>query len=120
MSLLLVIWLLALSLIVGIIFYARIARRDARLNTARTPQDWSEFVHDEVLRMYGNVGRMVHVARPHGERAMSAGIVIVRRGHDLFIERVFGRMSVEKGKASSFFLKQITESKRLLKGKDGK
>ncbi len=54
-------------------------------------------------------GVIINGLRPHGKSIVRGSYRILRRGHDIFIERVYGRIRIDKGRASSFFLKQIAE-----------
>ena len=109
MSLLVTIWTVSLAAMVGIYWYA--ATRASVSRVARAPKDLTELMTREIQHLNADFGQLLRDIRPHGVRAVRAGLIAVKRGNDLIISRVYGRMSVEKGKASSFFLKQIAEHK---------
>jgi len=78
------------------------------------PESFQDLIHEEWERARRYCGRHALRVEPHARKFFGAGTSYVRRRHDLFIERVFGRTGVEKGKMTSFFLKHIAE------GKEGK
>jgi hypothetical protein len=119
MSLLVICWLLSLATLGGVVIYAR-SNSALPLSSDEQPEDWRGFVAIELTRMVGYVSHLFHYARPHGERAIFHSTVAIQKGHDLFIEKVFGRVVIEKGKAASFFLKRIAEHKESLREQGGK
>lgn len=117
MSLLVICWLLSLATLGGVVVYTR-SNTALPLSSGEQPEDWRDFVAIELTRMVGHVSHLFHYARPHGERAMFHSTVLLKKGHDLFIEKIFGRIVVEQGKAASFFLKRIAEHKESLRKKE--
>ena len=115
MSLLVISWLLSLVTLGGVVFYAR-SRDTSPVSSEERSTDWRDFIAIELTRMVGYISRLFDYARPHGERAVFHGTVVLKKGHDLFIEKVFGGIEIEKGKAASFFLKRIAEHKESLRG----
>lgn len=112
MSTLFIIWLVALFVLSSTLAYAHI--RMKRVHTfaqARVPNDFSEFIAQELHDISLHLRRAAHVMRPHGKQAVGYAVLLSRRGYDMFTERVFGRMEVTKGKTTSFFLKHISENK---------
>ena len=67
--------------------------------------------------MVEHLSRLATHARPHGEKAVFHGTALVKKGHALFVEQIFGRIAVEKGNVTYFFLKRIAEHKESLRGK---
>jgi hypothetical protein len=117
MSLLVVSWLLSFATLCGVVFYARSRTVDV-LSSADDSTNWRDFIAVELTRIVGYVSHLLSYARPHGARALFHGSEALKKGHDLFIEKVFGGIEIEKGKAASFFLKRIIEHKESLREKD--
>jgi hypothetical protein len=111
-------WLLSLATLVGIVWYAY--RRGDRMSVApeEIPKNLAEFIAIELTRMTGHLARGIVHVRPHGERVVFHGAVFLKKGHAVFIEKIFGRMDVEKGNVTSFFLKRIAEHKESLRLKN--
>ena len=108
MSLLLWIWAFALVALIGVgVRASYMAGRGVR--PAYVPHDLSDLVRAEIVRMRADGREIVEAIKPHGKSVAKESLRVLRRGHDLIIERVYGRIRVEKGRASSFFLKQIAE-----------
>lgn len=113
MSLLITIWavsLAVLSAILGIAFALK-KRGRAIIQNGAHPCGFGEFLAEQCHDALYRIQRGVHHMKPH---AKNFGIVVVKyseRGHDLFVERVFGRMETKKGVSTSFFLKSIAEHK---------
>ena len=118
MSPLVICWLLSLALLLGIFFYARNHRGAPAFSPKEIPESFSDFIAIELTRMGGHLSRLVQYARPHGEKVIATGGTFLKKGHDIFIEKIFGRMVIEKGNAASFFLKRIAEHKEALRQKD--
>ncbi len=69
------------------------------------------FVHLQVEEFFRHLHSAAKHTEPHARQLRVVIIGVVTRGHDYFIERIFGRIVRERGKASSFFLKHIAEHK---------
>lgn len=115
MPFLLTIWSLSfvtLSAILGFAFaYKRNNGDAAAQKRASFPSSFGDFLADQCHDVLYHIHKGVHHAKPH---ARNLGVVVMRysqRGHDLFVERVFGRMETKKGVSTSFFLKSIAEHK---------
>jgi hypothetical protein len=115
MSFLLTIWslsLIVLSAISGFAFaYKKNNGNAAPQSGMSLPSSFGDFLADQCHDVFYYIQKGVHHAKPH---ARNLGIVIVKysqRGHDLFVERVFGRIETKKGVSTSFFLKSIAEHK---------
>lgn len=117
MSFLLAFWLLSFAALIGIIVYAH-GRSPVMISSEEMPADWRDFIAIELTRMVGHLSRLATHARPHGERVVFHGTALFQKGHDLFIEKIFGLLHVEKGNVTSFFLKRIAEHKESLRKKD--
>lgn len=117
MTTLLALWLLSLAILIGMVVYAH--RKDDRSRPASqdAPVSFADFIAIELTRMTGHLVRGAFHLRPHGERVIAESRVFIRRGHDVFIEKIFGRLDVEQGQVTSFFLKRIAEHKEALRGK---
>lgn len=75
------------------------------------PSGFGKFLGDQCHEVLYRIQRGVHHIKPH---AKNLGMIVVEYsawGHDLFVERVFGRMETKKGVSTSFFLKNIAEHK---------
>ncbi len=118
MSTLLVIWLSALATMVGIALYAR-HRLDGRYPN-NNPYRLHDLASKEAHLLLSDTASFVGALRPHGARALRGGLFFARRGQDFFIARVYGKMKVHKGSASSFFLKQIKEHQGQGRGGSGR
>lgn len=114
MSLLLIIWTLSLVVLSAILgFASAYAKKRAPLmqNETALPGSFGEFIADQCHEVLYRIERGAHRAKPH---VRNLSIVLVKyseRGHDFFVERVFGRMEAKKGVSTSFFLKSIAEHK---------
>ncbi len=119
MSILFIIWLMALLVLGGTLVYAHFRMKRAHyILEVRVPSDFSEFLSLELHDIILCLRRMMHTARPHAKRATGYAVLVSRRGYDLFIERIFGRKEVTRGKTTSFFLKHISEEKEARGGGD--
>lgn len=117
MSFLTALWLISLVLLVGIIVYARRKEASFAASFEEMPDSFADFIAIELTRMTGHLSRGATQLRPHGERVIAQSTVFLKKGHDIFIEKIFGRMEIEKGNVVSFFLKRITEHKESLRQK---
>lgn len=109
MSLLMYIWFASFLAMVGIVLHGRRSRSKTELLDIRL----SDFASHEAHLLLTDVISFFHILRPHGVRALSRGLVFVRRGQDFIITNVYGKTKMHKGSASSFFLKQIAEQKEM-------
>lgn len=118
MSLLLIIfWVASLLALVGIVVYARMNRNVFQVSPQDVPSDFNDFVATELTRIAEHFSHGVRRLRPHGEKMIATSGVLLRKGHNIFIERVVGRIEVKRGKAASFFLKRIAEHREALRQK---
>lgn len=108
MSMLSLIWLLALAVMAGIVFSAR-TKSGENMYEGKRALRLGDLASKEAHLLLRDTVSLVNDIRPHGARAFRSGLVFVRRGQDFFIARVYGKMQMQKGSASSFFLKQIAE-----------
>lgn len=111
-------WLLSLVVLVGIVVYAGRKCGSDAVPIEDTPRNLADFIAIELARMTGHLSRGVVRLRPHGEMIIMQSSVVLKKGHDIFIEKIFGRIVIEKGKAASFFLKRIAEHKEALRRKN--
>ncbi len=100
-----------LSLVVMMVLIVLGKKSSQTLDYAEVPQDLSEFVRETLYRSAYHFSHVIHKVRPHASRALDVVVVVGKKGHDTFIDRVFGKRRREKGSASSFFLKNIAEHK---------
>ena len=119
MTPLLSLWLLSLAMFVGIVAYAYHKGERTESVTEEIPKNFADFIATELTRMTGHLAHGARRARPHGERLVFHGAVLLKKGHSVFTEKILGRMDVEKGNVTSFFLKRIAEHKESLRGKGG-
>ncbi|OGZ09262.1 MAG: hypothetical protein A3D65_05865 [Candidatus Lloydbacteria bacterium RIFCSPHIGHO2_02_FULL_50_13] len=117
MSILLTIWLLSLLVLLGLVFYARSRRSALTLPRESSAGDFGDFLMNESRAVGEEFWRGAARLRPHGERVIVESGVLIKKGHNMLIEKAFGRIAAPKGKASSFFLKRIAEHKDALRGK---
>lgn len=112
-------WLLSLALLVGIYVYAYTRKNVGNLVTSpeETPASFADFVATELTRMTGHLSHGAIRLRPYAEWAITQSRIFLGKGHNIFAEKVFGRMEIEKGKVVSFFLKRIAEHQEALRGK---
>jgi hypothetical protein len=108
MSTLTLIWIASLATMAGIAWHGS---RGVRTGTSPAGIRLSDLASKEAHLLLRDTVAFLEDMRPHGARALSQGIVFVRRGQDFLIARVYGKIKVHKGSASSFFLKQIAEHK---------
>jgi hypothetical protein len=115
MSILFGIWLASLITIMGIVLYGRTLHN----RSFQTHEHPSIHLHDLIAHEVSELNKvflsLLETAKPHGVRTARAGLVMIKRGQELIIHRVYGRMKVEKGRTSSFFLKHISEHKEQTK-----
>ena len=111
MSMLLILWIVSGMTLVGVILYARHIAAKVEFSAPHVAPTLPDVVASEVALLHRDFSKLIDVAKPHGKRTLAAGVVMVKRGQDVFIRRVYGRIQSEKGRASSFFLKQIAEHK---------
>jgi len=115
MSILLGIWFVSLITILGIVLYGSMLH-NKNLHPHEHPEVHPhDFIAHEISELNKVFLRLLKSAKPHGIRTARAGFVIVKRGQEIFIRRVYGHMNVEKGRTSSFFLKHISEHKEQTK-----
>ena len=81
------------------------------MSNAQIPEDLGEFVRDTLSHSMSRFSRTAGILKPHIDRVTQVFVVVGRKGHDTFIDRVFGRTNATPGRASSFFLKNIAEHK---------
>ena len=110
MTLTMTIWILSLVVMLALIMIGKKSSLPA-LDYAQAPQDLGEFVRETLYRSVGRFSQVMHKVRPHASRALDVFVVVGKKGHDTFIDRVYGKLRAEKGTASSFFLKNIAEHK---------
>ena len=107
MTLTMTIWILSLVVMLALIMLGK--KSSQVLDYAQVPQDLGEFVRETLYRSAGRFSQVIHEVRPHASRALDVLVVVGKKGHDTFIDRVYGKLRAEKGTASSFFLKNIAE-----------
>lgn len=113
MSFLVALWIIALLILAGVVVYAHMRPKSQALPSSGGASDLSRMMAGEILEMGGLIWNKTLLLRPHGERVISEGVVLWKRGHNLLVEKAFGRVMTEKGKTSSFFLKRIAEIKEV-------
>lgn len=115
MSPLFALWSLSLMVVVAIIAFAhsRMRHNELTVGGLPLPSKFVEFIGDQFHDMLFYASRAIHHARPHAAQVAVTALSFTKRGHDLFVERVFGRMELKRGNAASFFLKHIAEAKRV-------
>ena len=113
MNVLVSIWSLSLITLLLVIFFALYAFR--RGSTVRVfHHNVESFVTYEFNSFLGAIHKSFHSIRPHAERFGMVAFERGKNGYDIFIERIFGKVEIEKGKAASFFLKHIAEHKGMI------
>ena len=114
MSLLITIWVFALALVIAIMVFAssRARRCEVTLESGVTPTQFTEFFGDQFHDMLVHAVKGFHHVKPHATQMGMSAFAFSKRGHDLFVERVFGRMELKRGNTVSFFLKHIAEERR--------
>lgn len=114
MSLLFTIWAFSLAIVVAIMVFAssRMRRRNVPLPRGVTPTQLTEFFGDQFHDMLVYAVKGFHHAKPHAAQIGMTVFTFSKRGHDLFVEHVFGRMERKQGNTVSFFLKHIAEHKK--------
>jgi hypothetical protein len=100
--------------VVAIITFAHLRMRHDELTVGglSLPSKFSEFFGDQLHDMLSHLSMVLHHAKPHAAEVGMMALAFSKRGHDIFVERVFGRMELKRGSAVSFFLKHIAEEKR--------
>lgn len=114
MSLLLIIWTLSLVILSAILGFAFASKKKNATNTqngASSGASFGEFLGEQCHDMLYHVQKGIHHMKPHARYYSHVAIGYSRRGHDFFVERVFGRVEIKKGISTSFFLKSIAEHK---------
>ena len=104
------IWIASLLVMLTLVLLGKRAS-SREFNYAQPPHDLGEFVRDTLYISADRFSHLLQMAQPYALRVLEAFAVVGRKGHDTFIDRVFGKRSAEKGTASSFFLKNIAEHK---------
>lgn len=115
MSLLTITWLLSLATLVVTTLYAFRRARSAPA-PRYVPHDLGEFIHEALTHMVGGVSNTLGSAQPHARRVSAYVVSVSKWGHDMFIDRVFGKTALAPGKTASFFLKYIAEHKEEVRG----
>ncbi len=118
MSFLVTLWASSLVLVIGMIAYAHWKKESLRAVLQTTPDGLGELVVEELRETGVYLLRGAVRLRPHGERIIVESGVLLKKGHNMLIEKAFGRVATEKGGTSSFFLKRIAEQKGSLGNKD--
>lgn len=115
MSPLIAIWSLSLTVVLTIIIlaYARVRHDEVAVGTGALPSKFVEFFGDQFHDLIAHASRALHHVKPHAAQVAVTALSFSKRGHDLFIERVFGRVERKRGSAGSFFLKHIAEERRM-------
>lgn len=111
MSTLFTIWMISVLVILAIISFAYLLARRERQFARISPHHIRDLVGDEIVSLHRDFSALVEKVKPHGKRTVSMGLSVIKKGQDVFISRVFGGIQTEKGRASSFYLKQIAENK---------
>jgi hypothetical protein len=122
MTSLFAIWSLSLMVVIAIIGAAhlRMRRNELTVGGVPLPSKFSEFIGDQFHDMLSHVLHAIHHMKPHVAQVAVTALSFTQRGHDIFVERVFGRIELKRGNAASFFLKHIAEHKKQTeKGGDG-
>ncbi|OGZ07211.1 MAG: hypothetical protein A2942_03790 [Candidatus Lloydbacteria bacterium RIFCSPLOWO2_01_FULL_50_20] len=119
MTLLTAIWLLSLAVVSGILVYAHRKNTDLRVSPEDVLASFADFLALELSHMIDQLSYGAVRVRPHGIRILTQSRIFLERGHDIFLEKIFGRLDVEKGNVTSFFLKRIAEHQAALRRKDG-
>lgn len=115
MSILLGVWIASLMTIIAIVLYGRVLHVRRTHEHEHAPVHIHDLIAHEIFKLNKEFSRLVESAKPHGVRTARAGLVMVKRGQELFVRRVYGRIKIEKGSTSSFFLKHISEHKEQIK-----
>ncbi len=112
------IWLSSLLAMLILSLCALLRLRGASANfVSRIPSRSPElpaFIRLQIEELFRHLHVVAKRSEPHARRLSVVVISLGKRGHDYFIERIFGRIIRERGKASSFFLKHIAEHKEAL------
>lgn len=116
MSILVMTWAGSLAIMIGILFYGQLLAKRSASRGGEVVANWSDLIRKESIAAWRYALLVMHALHPHAKRAVVSLVVIARRSHDMFIERVFGHIEVEKGKTASFFLKRIAEHKEVTRG----
>ena len=116
MTFLVSLWFLLLAILAGIIIYGQNQEGESDLTV---PENFHDFFMEEFARMEEFFRMVLERLHPHGKRALVSGGTLLKKGHDAFLEKIFGGIEVEKGKVTSFFVKRIAEQKELLRKKGG-
>lgn len=114
MFMLTLIWSVALALLVieGLAAFVH-ARHDGESSLYVHAGSLRGFISGEVYGMVRAVYAALYELLPHGQRAIFVVSVHGRRASDMFVKRVFGRMEMKRGTASSFFLKHLAEHREM-------
>jgi hypothetical protein len=112
-SSLFVIWSLSLMVVVAITGFAYSRMRYNKFTVAGIPppSQFVEFFGDQFHDICAHVLKALHYAKPHVAQAGVIALSFGKRGHDVFVERVFGRTEFKRGSAGSFFLKHLAEQR---------
>lgn len=112
MSILLGIWFASIVVIVGIVLYGRVLYSKKGFHSyTYSSIHLYDLITNEIFELYKVFLWKFENVKPHGVRTVKRGLVMAKRGQEIFIHRVYGRVKVEKGRTSSFFLKHISEHK---------
>lgn len=111
MSATFLLWIGSLLLILTIVVLAAVRRTVP----VTTEVSFADLVRDELSWIVDHLRMITRGAFNKGSALLVSGAMPLRRGNELFIERVFGKMKIERGRASSFFLKRIAEHKDIVR-----
>lgn len=115
MSLLFAMWVLSAGVVLatlGMVFFR--VRGGALVSLRmRAPSNLGEFFTDQLHEVLVRFFTAVHHIKPHARQLGMTALLYTKKGHDLFVERVFGRIELPRGGTVSFFLKHIAEHKEM-------
>jgi hypothetical protein len=92
--------------------HSRMRHNELTVGGVPLPSKFVEFIGDQFHDMLSHVSQAIHHVKPHAAQVAVTALSFTKRGHDMFVERVFGRIELKRGNAASFFLKHIAEHKK--------
>ena len=111
MTNLLFIWIGSLVVLAGVLLFSLFRARNMNTALFQRPEGFREFIIDALGHLLGHFSHVAISAEPHARKIGLLFFHFGKRGHDVFSERVFGKVVSERGKTASFFLKHIAENK---------
>ncbi len=114
MTLLISLWVTSLLSLIAISFFVFSELKKSGV-TLKERIGLNDFVREELLGLLRSFLSALVTNKPHAVRLGGVLLKYGKQGHTVFSERVFGRITAQRGNAGSFFLKHIAEHKETIR-----